>query len=155
MKSFREFHFFVIGCLIGSTIVLVPFYFFNRQKSEQKEILHNKIINRMRLHQNDPSLIYDVTLSQILFEKVKILCMVMTYPENHRKKATHVRDTWGKRCNKLIFMSSKDDLQLETVVLPFGDSRSLLWNKTKASFQYAYDKHINEFDWFLKADDDK
>lgn len=110
----------------------------------------------MRLHQTVNLIpLYDETLSQMLFEEVKILCMVMTHPANHQKKAAHILETWGKRCNKLIFMSSQEDIKLGAVALPFADSRSLLWNKTKAAFQYAYDKHINDFDWFLKADDDK
>ncbi len=43
-----------------------------------------------------------------LKEKVRVLCWVMTGPKNHDKKAIHVKRTWGKRCNILIFMSSKE-----------------------------------------------
>ncbi|KZS00858.1 Glycoprotein-N-acetylgalactosamine 3-beta-galactosyltransferase 1, partial [Daphnia magna] len=41
-----------------------------------------------------------------LREKVRVLCWVMTGPKNHEKKAIHVKRTWGKRCNILVFMSS-------------------------------------------------
>ena len=37
-----------------------------------------------------------------------IMVWIMTYPDNHETKAVHVRDTWGKRVDKLLFMSSLD-----------------------------------------------
>ncbi|CAG7733184.1 unnamed protein product, partial [Allacma fusca] len=45
--------------------------------------------------------------AQRLYKEVRVLCWVMTAPSNHEKKAIHVKNTWGARCNKLIFMSSQ------------------------------------------------
>ncbi|CRK99850.1 CLUMA_CG013153, isoform A [Clunio marinus] len=89
-----------------------------------------------------------------MFKEVKILCMVMTHPANHRTKAIHVKNTWGKYCNKLIFMSTIRDVDLESVALPVRDGREFLWNKTKNAFKYVFDNHYNDADWFIKADDD-
>lgn len=78
----------------------------------------------------------------------------MTSPANHMKKAQHVKRTWGRRCNKLIFMSSRTDPDLPSVGLPVVEGRAALWSKTRAAFLYLHRMHLDEADWFVKADDD-
>nr|XP_045591743.1 glycoprotein-N-acetylgalactosamine 3-beta-galactosyltransferase 1-like [Procambarus clarkii] len=87
-------------------------------------------------------------------QKVRVLCWVMTRPETHHSKAVHVKATWGARCDKLIFMSSKNDTQLGTIDLGLGEGRNVLWGKTKAAFTYVYNNYLTQYDWFFKADDD-
>lgn len=99
--------------------------------------------------------LYDESTSERLFDEVKVLCMVMTNPESHKTKAIHVKNTWGKRCNKLLFITSQDDPELDTIVVDVNESRDGLRQKTKEAFLYAYDNLFEEFDWFLKADDDR
>ncbi|KAH8323392.1 hypothetical protein KR067_007195, partial [Drosophila pandora] len=94
------------------------------------------------------------TAAEQLKKEVRILCWVMTNPTNHKKKARHVKRTWGKRCNTLLFMSSGHDNELPTVQLDVGEGRENLWAKVKAAFTYVYQHHYNDADWFYKADDD-
>lgn len=95
------------------------------------------------------------TIATNLYKEVRILCWILTTPANHRSRAIHVKQTWGKRCNKLLFMSTKYDASLDSISLNVSaDNSNVLWGKTKRAFQYIYEHHRNDADWFLKADDD-
>ncbi|XP_030377834.1 glycoprotein-N-acetylgalactosamine 3-beta-galactosyltransferase 1-like [Scaptodrosophila lebanonensis] len=83
---------------------------------------------------------------------VRILCFVLAYSRSNM--ATHVKRTWGKRCDILLFMSSVSNKELPTVKLPVGEGRHNLFKKVRESFKYVYEHHINDADWFVKADDD-
>ena len=89
-----------------------------------------------------------------LAKNIRVLCWVMTAPANHKNKAKHVKATWGKRCTKLIFMSTRKDPALGAVGLKVKEGRDYLWGKTRAAFKYIHKNHIDDYDWFLKADDD-
>ncbi|XP_050544355.1 glycoprotein-N-acetylgalactosamine 3-beta-galactosyltransferase 1-like isoform X2 [Daktulosphaira vitifoliae] len=93
------------------------------------------------------------TVAQELKKKMRVLCWIMTNPNTHMKKARHVKATWGKRCNTLLFMSTAEEKSLPTVVLPVKEGRNHLWGKTKEAFKYIY-KNYKNYDYVLKADDD-
>lgn len=46
------------------------------------------------------------------------------------------------------------DDTLDAIVLNVTDDKDHLWGKTRLSFEYIYENHLNDYDWFLKADDD-
>lgn len=78
-------------------------------------------------------------------------------PKNLNSKALHVRNTWGKRCNKLLFMSSRENKKFGSSLIALNmteETRNTLWEKTKKAFKYIYENHFNDYDWFMKADDD-
>jgi Fringe-like len=90
-----------------------------------------------------------------LRDEVRILCWVLTFPANHHTKAKAVKETWGQRCNKLVFISTGlDDNLGEMFLANVTEDRIHLWGKTKQGLQQVYEKYGNDYDWFLKADDD-
>jgi glycoprotein-N-acetylgalactosamine 3-beta-galactosyltransferase len=94
------------------------------------------------------------TVASNLYKQVRVLCWIMTSPASVNTKARHIKVTWGRRCNTLLFMSSVNEPTLPAVGLNVSDGYEHLWGKTRAAFKYIYRQHRNDADWFLKADDD-
>ncbi|XP_053958307.1 glycoprotein-N-acetylgalactosamine 3-beta-galactosyltransferase 1-like [Anastrepha ludens] len=113
------------------------------------ELIQNEEILQTRISNTDEN-----RLAAQLYNETRVLCWVLTSPINHAKKAIHVKKTWGKRCNRLLFMSTETDDELESIKLPVKEGRGNLWNKTREAMKYIYDNHFDDADWFLKADDD-
>lgn len=150
---------FISGLVFGVSLSISFFYFDYNYNA--RNLNHNIVKltsvpynERIKIHDKIRDL-YNETVAKDLYSKVKILCWIMTTPANHKTKAIHVKNTWGRRCNKLIFMSSVKDNELGSVALPVHEGRDPLWDKTKHAFMYIYQHHFHEADWFLKADDDK
>ncbi|XP_057379261.1 LOW QUALITY PROTEIN: glycoprotein-N-acetylgalactosamine 3-beta-galactosyltransferase 1-like [Daphnia carinata] len=128
----------------------------------QSSILSNQLIKFYRSGQSNLSFNtvmepYDTIrddLAREMFTKIRVLCWIMTAPRNHWKKARHVKNTWGKRCNKLVFVSTETDNRLPTVKIAAVEGYDNLWGKTREAFRYVWEHYREEADWFLKADDD-
>nr|CAX74232.1 Glycoprotein-N-acetylgalactosamine 3-beta-galactosyltransferase 1 [Schistosoma japonicum] len=93
--------------------------------------------------------------SRKLYKEIRILCYILTYPENYYKKAIHVHNTWARRCTKHIFASAKPDpvLPVAELKLAYPEERRYLWNKISTALRYIY-QFRDDYDYFLKADDD-
>ena len=98
--------------------------------TESKKILYNKTYLEV---ENGDRNVSSLT---------RIVCWIATYPANHYSKAIHVRKTWGKRCDKLIFMSSEADEELPSVNLQIPENRKNLWMKTRAGFKHVFEHHL-------------
>lgn len=96
----------------------------------------------------------DESEARRLATEIRVLIWVMTSPQNLKDKARAVRDTWGQRANKLLFFSSKTNRDFPTVGLNVSEGREHLTAKTMQGFRYVYDHHLNDAEWFMKADDD-
>lgn len=144
-----RFIFLLIGFLLGWIINLNSFSMPDFQSS--LKMINSAIKSQMNILNMTDSL---PPSSVNTGHGVRVLCWVMTGPPNHYTKAIHVKNTWGKKCDKLIFFSSEDDEELGAVALNISEGRQNLWGKTKQGFDYVYNHHRDDYDWFVKADDD-
>ena len=79
----------------------------------------------------------------------RVLCLISPRGESISVvKVELIRETWGQRCDKLIFVTNW--------LSATNDDSDLVAAKTPAEvFQLLYDLHLKEFKWFLYADDEK
>ncbi|KAG8193247.1 hypothetical protein JTE90_005593 [Oedothorax gibbosus] len=92
----------------------------------------------------------DRSVAEDYYNKVRILCWVVTNPKNHKTKARVIKQTWGSRCNTLLFISTEKTNKLPTIALNAND----MWKTTIDVLSYIHDNYIDSADWFLKADDE-
>lgn len=78
----------------------------------------------------------------------------MTSQNNLYKKAIHVRATWGRRPNKILYMSDSTDKNFPAIGISSGKGRAHLTAKTMNAFDYIWKHHSEEAEWFMKVDDD-
>lgn len=84
----------------------------------------------------------------------RILCLIVTSPDYHDERASHVAVTWARHCTDSVFLTTRRDVRLpRTILTPGASSYRQLWGKVKQGFEWAYN-HRDDYDWFFKADDD-
>ena len=96
-------------------------------------------------------------LTDTLMSTTQILCWVLTGPKTIEKRGAAILETWGPKCDKLLFMTSeKDASTIEgKVALPgVGEGRDELVAKSREAWKYVNKHHAGQYDWFYKCDDD-
>ncbi|XP_073433033.1 glycoprotein-N-acetylgalactosamine 3-beta-galactosyltransferase 1-like [Dendrobates tinctorius] len=78
----------------------------------------------------------------------------MTKRDNLYTRTIHVKHTWARRCNTVLFMSSTTNETFPTIGVDTKEGRDQLYWKTIRAFQYIHKNYLDKADWFLKADDD-
>ncbi|XP_020781588.1 glycoprotein-N-acetylgalactosamine 3-beta-galactosyltransferase 1 isoform X2 [Boleophthalmus pectinirostris] len=120
--------------------ISTPNFYQLRNSSSKERSLH-------RLDKGD-EMVVDSTNS-----RPRVLCWIMTGQKNLNSRTRHVKETWAKRCDVTLYMSSQES-PFPTVGLNVSEGRENLYWKTIRAFQYIHEKHLDDADWFLKADDD-
>lgn len=145
-----------IGILLGLFILnwfLLPRYFF-RKESLPIDTATGSIDCLQDFQSTRAPLDRIIVSSSAPLEK-KILCYILTVSKFHTTRCKAVKMTWGKRCDRLIFASDVDDVELGAVRIQNTKHDYLnLWEKHRQTLKYIYETYRDEYDWFVKADDD-
>jgi hypothetical protein len=96
----------------------------------------------------------------------RILCLILTSPKNFLTRTQAINDTWAPRCDRYFFITEypKNNMTSEelrfTKQVPIAPIKDIipgyehLTQKSVLAFLFAYENYFNDFDWFVKADDD-
>ena len=127
------------------------------------------------LYVNSPTTIYPTNSYeyQVKHEKnhsnsslPRVLCLILTAPKSYSSRTKAVSETWAPRCDRYFFVAEgfPDNFTSEEnkiiKQLPFAPIKNItpgydhLTQKSTLAFLFAHEKYINDFDWFIKADDD-
>lgn len=101
---------------------------------------------------DNPSIKQDQNVSSI-----RIFCFILTYAGNLATKARAVNLTWAPRFDKYLFISETTNGSKGLPIAPLANLTSDRWHLTQKSTSallYTYEQFYNDFDWFMKADDD-
>ena len=106
-------------------------------------------------------------LNQTSSQLPRVLCLILTSPKNFLTRTKTINETWAPHCDGYYFISeaSTDKTPNSTEVeiskkLPIAPIKNItagyehLTQKSTLAFLFAYEHHFNDFDWFIKADDD-
>lgn len=139
---------FICGLFIGlvfSSIYLIPV---NPNLPVNTRSISVKKINKCNYkHPNGP----------------RILCSILIDAQKDQRYLIRaIYDTWMRKCDKfLLFKGSnkignniqKEEFKENIIELDFIDkSKTDLTDKIIKSLMYVYENHLEEFDWFMKAD---
>lgn len=97
----------------------------------------------------------DVEVASKLAEKVRLLCLVPTTRDKHKEEASSVKNTWGKHCNKILFVTNETDDHINSsFAITYNPTTKdePAWLKLKYALHHIYDNYYDEFDWVLKCE---
>lgn len=145
-KKLRTIH-MILGLAIG---IILGQYIKQEFKSQ---IICTRIQNKS--HPSTEAQL--ITINTLPPEKTLIFVGVMTAAKYLETRAEAVYRTWGMELpGKIIFFSSEQSQTRSVPLVPLKgvDDRYPPQKKSFRMLKYMYDNYIDQFEWFLRADDD-
>ena len=84
----------------------------------------------------------------------RLLCWILADPDLLGQKVIHQKQTWAKRIDKLLVMSSKQNDTFPAIGLNVTAGRNHIASKVQAAWTYIHKHFIHEYDFFIKTDPD-
>lgn len=100
------------------------------------------------------------------YREPRICCLIFTAPKYFTSRTLAVNSTWAPRCDRYYFISEPSNdsvtpmqyrVSFQFPLAPIGNitqGYGHLTQKATAAFRFVYERHRDDFDWFVKADDD-
>ncbi len=92
--------------------------------------------------------------------------MILTSPQHFHSRAKAVNETWAPRCDRYFFITEQPQEKVTPKTLPSKKQLPIapiknitagyehLTQKSTLAFLFAHENYLNDFEWFIKADDD-
>ncbi|CAD6195923.1 unnamed protein product [Caenorhabditis auriculariae] len=148
-KRRKTIYTIILGLLIVAVIVVIAASI----RSDQKVATYRR--------EDDPLLLPLIKVSPAakrLPISGDLFCWVQSSTLYHDTRALAINETWLKRCDHgQIFTSepfNDDRIPYSTVFAGIPDNYYNLFFKSRYAFYYIYKYVSQDFDWYLKADDD-
>ncbi|CAM4785865.1 unnamed protein product [Rotaria magnacalcarata] len=96
----------------------------------------------------------------------RIFCLILTSPNSFLSRTKAINETWAPRCDQYFFITEypRETMTPEQIQfaeqIPIAPIKNItagydhLTQKSTLAFLFAYENYFNDFDWFIKADDD-
>ena len=142
----------VIGLLLFSLLLFGMIHVFSKGETSCLFLVQSK---------------FDQLKSRLQTNSVRICCLILTNHNGLFNRTRAVHETWGPRCDRHLFIIEDfkhDNLTSEQThfiqqlpILSAGNishGREHLTEKVNTALLFAHQHYLNDFDWFVKADDD-
>ena len=84
----------------------------------------------------------------------RLLCWILADPLLLDRKVIHQKQTWGKRCHKLLVMSSKQNDTFPTIGFNVTAGKQHMSLKVAGAWKYIHKHYLEDYDFFIKTDPD-